>query len=306
LKEEERKMKIYKFNRRDTRFAPWTALCVLSLITAMVFAVPSVVLAQTVEFSQDCETALVGTDHTITVKVTGFPPPLFPGDRFEAFGFWIRGDGPNAGTSPAKLYKPDENGEFEYTFTATSAGTDQLELVDGWFMDVKDENGQQATAYTTWTAADLCSGSQKVLVGGRMTLNVKKKGALKIAVCGTDDLDVSNVDPKTVELAGAEPFHWKQKDSSLCPDGKDEFKDLVLKFKNREVVEALEKDLGKKLLDGDKNVTLALTGSMDDGTPFGGEWTADIKKKGKRHGNNNHYQGHNNGNGKGKAKGHDK
>ena len=80
--------------------------------------------------------------------------------------------------------------------------------------------------------------------------------------------------------------------------------DLVLKFKNREVVEALEKDLGKELVDGDEDLPLALTGELYDGTTFGGEWVVDIKKKGKRHGNNNQYQGHNNG--KGKAKGHDK
>ena len=65
-------MKIYKFNRRDRRFAPWAALCVLSLVGAMVFALPSVVFAQTYtyELSQDCETAMVGTEHTITVEVT--------------------------------------------------------------------------------------------------------------------------------------------------------------------------------------------------------------------------------------------
>jgi hypothetical protein len=58
---EERKMKAYKFNRRDRMFAPWAALCVLSLIAAMVFAAPSVVFAQTFELSQDCKTAMVGT-----------------------------------------------------------------------------------------------------------------------------------------------------------------------------------------------------------------------------------------------------
>ncbi len=285
-------MKVEKFNKRDTRFAPWTALCVLSLIAAMVFAVPSVVFAETLEFSQDCETALVGTEHTIRVKVTGDTGP---------FGFWFGGGGPNPGMMVAPIIVPDANGEFEYTYKSTGVGTDELGLINQSYLPL-------ATVYTTWTAneADLCSSSQRVLVGGRLTLNVnaKKRGALKIAVCATDDLDVSNVDPQTVELAGVAPWHWKQKDSRLCPDGKDGDKDLVLKFKNREVVKALEKDLGKELVDGDDDVTLALTGELYDGTPFGGEWVVDIKKKGKRHGNNNQYQGHNNG--KGKAKGHDK
>ncbi len=117
-------------------------------------------------------------------------------------------------------------------------------------------------------------------------MNAKKKGALKIAVCGTKDCEVSNVEPESVLLAGVAPWRWKQKDSRLCPDGKDGVVDLVLKFKNREVVEAL----GPDLEDTDGGVTLALTGNLYDKTAFGGEWTAVIKKKGKRHGKKKHHQ----------------
>ena len=277
-------MKVYKFNKRDRRFAPWTALCVLSLIAAMVFAVPSVVFAQTFEFSQDCETALVGTEHTIRVKVTGYT-------EGDSFGIWFgrsSGEGPNFGTiiPPYPGLVPDANGEFEYTFTATRVGEDQLEFVNNPFYITV------ATAYTTWTdnEADLCSKAKSpgVTVGGRLKLNPKKKGALKIAVCASDGLEVSNVDPKTVKLAGVEPFRWKQKDSRLCPGGKDGAVDLVLKFKNRQVVQELEASKGE-LADGDQ-VELALTGSMNDGTTFEGAWKADIKKKGKKHGKKKHHQ----------------
>jgi hypothetical protein len=275
-KEEERKMKVYKFNKRDTRFAPWAALCVLGLIAAMVFAVPSVVFAQTYEFSQDCETALVETEHTIRVKVTD--------STDTSFGFWFGGGGPNAGKIVAPTFVPDAaTGEFEYTYTSTDVGTDELGLINQWYLPL-------ATTFVTWTdnEADLCSSSQSVLVGGRLTLNPKKKGALKIAVCATDGLDVSNVAPTTVLLAGVEPFHWKQKDSRLCPDGKDGVKDLVLKFKNRDVVKALEDSNGE--LADNQEVELALTGSMDDGTTFDGVWKAEIKKKGKKHEKKNHHQ----------------
>jgi hypothetical protein len=275
---EERAMKLEKFNKRDTKFAPWTALCVLGLIATMVFAVPSVVFAETLEFSQDCETALVGTAHTIRVKVTDYAG--------SPFGIWFGryNPGPTTGFVPHTLV-PDANGEFEYKYTSTGVGTDELVFINPMYIDVGVVN-------TTWTAneADLCSDSPGVTVGSRLTLNARKHGALKIAVCGTDDLKVSNVDPETVRLAGVEPWHWKQKDSRLCPDGKDGLVDLVLKFKNREVVEALEKDLGKELVDGDDDVTLALEGNLHDGTPFGGEWTADIKKKDKRHWKKKHHQ----------------
>jgi hypothetical protein len=288
LKKEERKMKTYTFNRRDRRFAPWAALCVLSLVAAMVFALPSVVFAETLQFSQDCETALVGTQHTITVKVTdyaGFP-----------FGIWFNkyNPGPTAGFVVPTMV-PDENGEFEYTYTSTGVGTDELVFINQLYIDVGVVN-------TTWTAdeADLCSDEPGITVGGKVTLNAKKKGALRIAVCAVDGSDVSNVDPDSVLLVGVKPWHWKQKDSSLCPDGKDGVKDLVLKFKNRDVVEAL----GPDLQDG-VTVDLALTG-MKDGKAFDVTWKATIKKKGKKHGNNKDYQGHGNSHGNGEAKGHNK
>ena len=101
-------MKVYKCNKRDTRFPPWAALCVLSLLAAMVFAVPSPVFAQTYEFSQDCETALVGTQHTIRVKVTG--------STDTSFGFWFGGGGPNPGMMVAPVIVPDANGEFVYEY----------------------------------------------------------------------------------------------------------------------------------------------------------------------------------------------
>ncbi|MGB6282414.1 MAG: hypothetical protein WBG24_04105 [Syntrophobacteria bacterium] len=280
-------MKAYKFNRQDRTCAPWAALCVLSLLAAMIFAVPSVVFAETLEFSQDCETALVGTQHTIRVKVTDYAG--------SPFGIWFNryNSGPSTGFVPHTLV-PDANGEFVYEYTSTGVGKDELVFINPMYIDV-------GVVYTTWTdnEADLCSESKSagVTVGGRFTLNPKKKGALKIAVCGTKDFEVSNVDPEKVRLAGVQPWHWKQKDSSLCLDGKDGVVDLVLKFKNREVVEALGPDL-----EDTNGVTLALTGELNDGTAFGGEWVAEIKKKGKRHGKNEQYQDHKNGKGKGPNK----
>ena len=264
----------------------------------MVFAAPTVVFAQTYELSQDCDFALINTEHTITAKVTddGVPVagvPLF----YMVFGANIK-------AFPTLFGTTNEDGIAEFNITGSNVGLDTIKL-----LPPPPGTTSLAEIVMNWTSneADLCSGSQKVLVGGRMTLNVKKKGALKIAVCGTDEFKVSNVDLKTVELAGVAPWHSKQKDSRLCPDGKDGFVDLVLKFKNRDVVEALEKDLGKELVDGIKDVPLALTGNLSDGTAFGGEWTVDIKKKGKRHGRNEQYQDFGNSkNGNGKAKGHNK
>jgi hypothetical protein len=281
-------MKLEKFNRRDKRFTPLAAPCVLSLFMAIFFLVPSVVFARSAVLNQECEFALVNTEHVITATVTeddGTPAAGVP------VLFWIGESDPvNAKNAHPYTYQDtttDSDGIATFTtYTGTVTGTDFIELVElpNW-----DPLGESST---TWTdnEADLCSDSPGVTVGGRVTLNAKKHGALKIAVCGADDLDVSNVNLGTVYLVGVPPWHSKQKDSRLCPDGKDGLVDLVLKFKNREVVEALEKDLGKELVDGDEDVPLSLTGELNNGTAFGGEWVVDIKKKGKRHGKKNHHQ----------------
>ena len=277
-------MKADKYNKRDTRFAPWAALCVLSLIAAMVFAVPSVVFAQIIgELSQECDVALIGTEHTITAKVTenGAPGATVP-------VFFYSTDSQNYG----KYYSVpsfDENGIATFTYQV-----DSLNPVDISLLWVKQDGSYEwvtlDTVTTTWTdnEAILCSESAGVTVGGKFTLNAKKKGTLKIAVCAVDGIEVSNVDPKSVQLVGVAPWRWKQKDSGLCPDGKDGVVDLVLKFKNREVVEALENSKGE--LEDGASVDLVLTGSLNDGTPFGSEWQTTIKKEGEKHGEEKHHQ----------------
>ena len=294
-------MKTYKFNRRDRRFAPLATPCVLSLFMAIFFLAPSVVFARSAVLNQECGFALVNTGHVITATVT-------EDDGTPAVGvdvlFAIGGEITNAHPYTYGTAKTDQNGIATFVdlntgevYTGQVTGTDMIEFVElpNW-----DPLGSIST---TWTdnEADLCSESKSagVTVGGRVTLNAKKKGALRIAVCAVDGSDVSNVDPDSVLLVGVAPWRSKQKDSSLCPDGKDGVKDLVLKFKNREVVEALEESMGE-LADGDP-VTLALTGT-NDGKAFDVKWEATIKKKGKRHWKKKHHQDHNNGKGKGSKK----
>jgi hypothetical protein len=270
-------MKVDKYNKRDTRFPPWTALCVLSLLAAMVFAVPSVVFAQTYELSQDCETALVGTEHTITAKVTDGDVPV------EGVLLMFMVQGVNSGFYPP--IATGQDGTAEFTYPGGTTGTTNI-----WLTVIPNPN-VLATIQTEWTEEDLCSKSKSadVTVGARVTLNAKKRGALRIAVCAVDGHEVNNVDLENVQLVGVAPFRSKQKDSRLCPDGKDGVLDLVLKFKNRDVIKALEEVRGEELEDGDP-VDLALTGSLNDGTTFEHVWQATIKKKGKRHWKKKHHQ----------------
>lgn len=100
-------------------------------------------------------------------------------------------------------------------------------------------------------------------------VNVKAKGVLPVAVLGSDDLDVADIDPATVELAGVSPIRWSYEDV----DGDGDI-DLSLKFDNLAIAAALG-----PVADGDV-VELEVTAWFLDGSQFVGSddiWV--IKKK---------------------------
>jgi hypothetical protein len=112
--------------------------------------------------------------------------------------------------------------------------------------------------------------------------NRKSRGKLPIAVLGTADFDVADIDVDTVELSRADgvggsvaplrtrfgdvgtPFEGEPCD---CHEmGGDGWDDLKLKFRTQDIVSALELDT---LMGGDF-VELTVSGSLLDGTPFSG------------------------------------
>jgi hypothetical protein len=110
-------------------------------------------------------------------------------------------------------------------------------------------------------------------------LNVDKKGVLPIAILGTEDFDVTQIDPATVFLEGVAPLRWAFEDLATPGDplaGPDGIMDLSLKFDTQEIVAALG-----DVNDGDE-ITLHLTGNLKeefDGTPIEGEDVVRIIKK---------------------------
>jgi hypothetical protein len=126
----------------------------------------------------------------------------------------------------------------------------------------------------------------------RNPLSLKDKGVLPVAILGTEDFDVSQIDPATVRLGNVTPLRWAMKDVATpyepytgkadafdcTTEGPDGFMDLTLKFKMQEVVA----DLGE-VSDGDVLV-LQLTGNLKEefgGTEIVGEDVVVILKKGK-------------------------
>jgi hypothetical protein len=117
-------------------------------------------------------------------------------------------------------------------------------------------------------------------------LNMKSKGVLPVAVLGTDDCDVTGIDPASIRIEGIAPICSNVQDVStpvvdpqdVCEcivEDEDGFDDLTLKFDTQAIVGALG-----DVNDGDELV-LTLTGRLLDGTPIEGQDCIVIGEKGK-------------------------
>ena len=209
------------------------------------------------------------------------------------------------------------HGNYQAMFTMMK-GLEALgiDLIDGidWFDEVSDSivatqhaNGSWGPDFwdvwadgdtiltTTWALLTL----QKVTVTVGITinldikpqscpnpLNTKSKGVLPVAILGTDDFDVSTVDPATVLLEGVAPLRWDFEDVSTpvepgddtcdcTTEGPDGFMDLTLKFDKQSVVAALG-----MVQDGEVRV-LTLTGMTYDSTEIEGYDCVRIIRKGR-------------------------
>lgn len=117
--------------------------------------------------------------------------------------------------------------------------------------------------------------------------SIKGGGSMKVAILGSVDFDVNNIDIESVRLEGIAPVRssFKDKSSPVVPpptececttEGRDGFLDLCLKFDKKAILSALS-----KVNVGD-NFVLTLTGSLNDGTPIEGQDCIVIVKKGKK------------------------
>jgi hypothetical protein len=110
-------------------------------------------------------------------------------------------------------------------------------------------------------------------------LNVAGKGVLPVAILGTEDFDVTQIDPATILLEGVAPLRWAFEDVATPGDplaGPDGFMDLSLKFDTQEIVAALG-----DVNDGDE-IILHLMGNLKaefDGASIVGEDVVRIIEK---------------------------
>ena len=113
-------------------------------------------------------------------------------------------------------------------------------------------------------------------------LNVDSKGVLPVAILGTADFDVTQIDPATVLLHGVAPLRSALEDVAAssydCTEGPDGYLDLTLKFNTQEVVDAL---CAANVVNDGEWWVLPLMGELEDGTEIVGGDVVFILKKGK-------------------------
>jgi hypothetical protein len=101
----------------------------------------------------------------------------------------------------------------------------------------------------------------------------RNQGSVPVAILGSADLDVNDIDPFSLQLEGVEPSRVGYEDvvgpysGDLCgctTDGPDGYTDLILKFSAPDLVAALG------TLTQNEDVVLTLTGSLQNGLTFTG------------------------------------
>ena len=104
-------------------------------------------------------------------------------------------------------------------------------------------------------------------------INESRQGVVPVAILGSVDFDVSNIDPSTLLLEGVPPRKWAIQDvatpydGALCgctEQGADGYLDMTLKFSAPLLVDELS------ILERNQEIELTLTGNLMDGTPIVG------------------------------------
>ena len=120
-------------------------------------------------------------------------------------------------------------------------------------------------------------------------INTKSKGLTPTAILGTEDFDVTTIDPATLYLDLPEgmvyPVNWAYEDVTMpagnaweCNDtemGPDGYMDLTVKFNTQELIAALG-----EINDGDELIIVIKGNLMDDGQAIEGDDCILIIKKG--------------------------
>jgi hypothetical protein len=139
----------------------------------------------------------------------------------------------------------------------------------------------------------------------RNPVNVRSRGVLPMAILGTDEFDVTQVDPASLMLEGVSPIRWRVRDVAMRNQGdsddgcsierRDRRDDLVLWFRSQAIVAALrddDDDDNDEIYDNDDDdledgavLPLTLTGKLMEefgGSAIEGQDDVEILNRGRR------------------------
>jgi len=228
----------------------------------------------------------------------------------------IPGETVNAGVSFATInlddYVQDDNDVSEITWTGTTSGPSGITVAidadrvatitypDGW-------TGSEIITFTATDPGELSDSDDATftVVGLENIVdidikpescpnpvNLDKQGLLPVAIIGTGDFDITDIDPDTILLtregcdSGVAPIRWNYEDVATPYTGTDDcgchelggdgYLDMSLKFDTQELV--IELNLVEVV---GQTIPLTLTGKLRDGTLFEGQdciWVLETEK----------------------------
>ncbi|MEE9443695.1 MAG: LamG-like jellyroll fold domain-containing protein [candidate division Zixibacteria bacterium] len=117
--------------------------------------------------------------------------------------------------------------------------------------------------------------------------NGPAKSVLPVAILGTEDFDIADINPETISLAGVSPTRWdyedvatpsdKTEDSCACTEeAADGYEDLTIKFNRQDVIEAIKNSVKASQNDSTgikmyrDEIKVRLTAELNDGTSLQG------------------------------------
>ncbi|MBL7049486.1 MAG: hypothetical protein ISR96_08235 [Nitrospira sp.] len=181
-----------------------------------------------------------------------------------------------AKTELASTNNPDDPNEVEFSVTLElKEGENAIETIAVDTSDNESADSRTVVYEKTSVAAliDIKPGSCK------NPLNIKSNGVLPVAILGSENLDVSLIDPSSIRLEGVEALRTSIEDVNgidCSLESPDSYLDITLKFDTQEIVSAIG-----SVNDGDV-ITLSLSGYLLDGTELTGEDTVTMLVKGKK------------------------
>lgn len=137
------------------------------------------------------------------------------------------------------LANQHEDGFFNYINTGITEGEESQVLRTAWALLTLE---RIVPTITIPVNVDIKPGSWP------NPINLKSKGVLPVAICGTLDFDVTTIDPISVHIGGVSALRWSYEDvATPFEDGEGEghalngdgYPDLVLHFEIQEIIEAL-------------------------------------------------------------------